>query len=126
MSGAVLTVSIWHNVTRDAAGRPTGYDGYRAGDEMVRVFAYDIPAGGRDLAGTAEDAFAIGNGAPGLTGPAAALAARYAQRQLRSVSAGDVIVIGEAALIVARAGWLPLPGPFTPVYRAEPGTRPLS
>jgi hypothetical protein len=126
MTGAVLTVSIWHNVTRDAGGRPAGYDGYRAADEMVRVFAYDIPADGRDLAGTAEDAYAIGNAAPGLTGQAAALAARYAQRQLRSVSVGDVVVIGEAAPAVARAGWLPLPGPFTPVRRAEPGTRPLS
>jgi hypothetical protein len=126
MTGAVLTVSIWHNVTRAAARRPTGYDGYRAGDEMVRVFACDIPADGRDLARTAEDAYAIGNAAPGLTGPAAALAARYAQRRLRSVSVGDVVVIGDAALTVARAGWLPLPGPFTPVHRAGPGTCPLS
>jgi hypothetical protein len=37
VTGAVLTVSIWYNVTRDADGRPTGYDGYRAGDEMVRL-----------------------------------------------------------------------------------------
>jgi hypothetical protein len=42
------------------------------------------------------------------------------------MSVGDVVVIGEAALAVARAGWLPLPGPFTPVRRAEPGTCPVS
>jgi hypothetical protein len=42
------------------------------------------------------------------------------------VSVGDVVVVGEAALAVARAGWLPLPGPFTPVRHAEPGTRPFS
>lgn len=124
MTGAVLTVSIWHNITRDADGRSTGYDGYRAGDEMARVFTYDIPADGRDLARIAEDTYAIGNAAPGLMGRAAALAARYAQRQLRSVSVGDVVVIGEAALTVARAGWLPLPGPFTPCAAPSPAPAP--
>jgi hypothetical protein len=126
MTDAALTVSIWHNVTRDASGRPTGYDGYSAGDEMVRVFTYDTAADGRDLTGIAGEAYAIGNTAPGLAGQAAALAARYASRLLRSVSVGDVVAVGEAALAVARAGWLPLPGPFTPVHRAEPGTRPLA
>jgi len=41
----------------------------------------DRPADVRGLAGTAEDAYAIGNAAPGLTGHAAELAERYAQRQ---------------------------------------------
>jgi hypothetical protein len=73
----VLTVSIWHNVTRDAEGRHAGFGGFTPGDQMVKVFTYDLPPGGsRDLTAIAENAFAIGNGAPGLDGRAAELAAR--------------------------------------------------
>ena len=44
---AVLTVSIWRNVTRDAEGRRSGFGGFTPGDQMVKVFTYDTPAGGR-------------------------------------------------------------------------------
>jgi hypothetical protein len=37
----MITVAIWHNAARDGEGRPTGMlDGYRPGDPVVRVFAY--------------------------------------------------------------------------------------
>ncbi|MDQ2876681.1 MAG: hypothetical protein M3Y33_18530 [Actinomycetota bacterium] len=58
---AVITVSIWHNVTRDGQGRRTGPGGLTPGDEMVKVFTYDLPAYGRDPAVIAEDAFAAFN-----------------------------------------------------------------
>ena len=76
---AVLTVSIWHNVTRDPQGRHAGFGGFTPGDQMVKVFTYELPPGGsRDPTAIAENAFAIGNGAPGLDSRAASLAARYA------------------------------------------------
>jgi hypothetical protein len=122
----VLTVSIWHNVTRDAEGRHSGFGGFTPGDQMVKVFTYDLPPGGtRDLTATAENAFAIGNGAPGLDGRAAGLAARYARRMLRSVSVGDMVVVGETALTVCPAGFAPLRGTFTPVRVREHGTHPI-
>jgi hypothetical protein len=43
---AVLTVSIWHNVTRDPQGRHAGFGGFTPGDQMVKVFTYDLPPGG--------------------------------------------------------------------------------
>jgi len=55
----MLTVSIWHNVTRDPGGRHAGFAGFTPGDQMVKVFTYDTPVGGRSpAAGIAEDAFA--------------------------------------------------------------------
>jgi hypothetical protein len=41
------------------------------------------------------------------------------------VSVGDLVVVGEAALIAARAGFVPLPGSFTPVHVPEHGTHPI-
>jgi hypothetical protein len=61
----MITVSIWHNVTRDHSGRHTGYDGFSPGDQMVKVFTYDTPAHGRSPAGIAASAFATFNDAPG-------------------------------------------------------------
>jgi hypothetical protein len=81
----MLTVSIWHNVTRDAEGRRTGFGGFAPGDQMVKVFTYDTPASGRSPADIAEDAFAAFNDAP-LSDEAAALARQYRQRRLRSLS----------------------------------------
>jgi hypothetical protein len=44
---ATVTVSVWHNVARDSAGRPTGYFGFTAGDQMVKVFTYHTQAHAR-------------------------------------------------------------------------------
>jgi len=43
-----VTVTIWHNVARDQAGRHTApLDGFTPGDPMVRVFTYQATADGR-------------------------------------------------------------------------------
>ncbi len=48
----------------------------------------------------------------------------YRQRGLRSLSIGDVVVVGETAFAVASAGFVPLCGTFTPVRIHEHGTHP--
>ncbi len=82
---ASITVSIWHNVTRDDTGRHTGCHGFTPGDQMVKVFTYDTPAQGRSPAEIAEAAFAAFNDAPG-SDETTELARRYRQRRLRSLS----------------------------------------
>jgi hypothetical protein len=123
-AGATVTVSVWHNVTRDSAGRPTGYFGFTPGDLMVKVFTYDTQTRGRHAEDIAEDAFAAFNDFP-RDGEGEALARRYRARRLRSVSCGDMITVGEAALIVERAGFSHLRGGFTPVRVHDHGTHPL-
>jgi hypothetical protein len=60
-----ITVSIWHNVARDQAGRHTApLDGFTPGDPMVRVFTYQALPRGRSPEAIAEDAFALANGHP--------------------------------------------------------------
>ena len=55
-----ITVSIWHNVARDQAGRHTAaLDGFTPGDPMVRVLTYQTTADGRSPEAIAEDAFAL-------------------------------------------------------------------
>ena len=61
---STITVSIWHNVTRDPQGRHAGCSGFTPGDQMVRVFAYQTDPRGRGPAQIAEDAFAAFNDAP--------------------------------------------------------------
>ena len=56
---ATVTVSVWHNVTRDSAGHPTGYFGFTPGDLMVKVFTYGTRVRGRHPEVIAEDAFAF-------------------------------------------------------------------
>jgi hypothetical protein len=123
-AGATVTVSVWHNVTRDSAGRPTGYFGFTPGDLMVKVFTYDTQVRGRHAEDIAEDAFAAFNDFP-RDSEGQALARQYRARRLRSVSRGDMITVGEAALIVERAGFSHLRGGFTPVRVHDHGTHPL-
>jgi hypothetical protein len=120
----MITVAIWHNVAHDGEGRHTAMlDGYRPGDPMVRVFTYEAdPAGGPEA--VAEDAFGIFNGHPRLATDAG-LARAYYQRELRSLSVGDVVVTGEVALAVGRVGWEPVTGSLAEVRTDEHGTRPL-
>jgi hypothetical protein len=120
---ATVTVSVWHNVTRDGVGRLTGFFGFTPGDLMVKVFIYDTQARGRHAEDIAEDAFAAFNDFP-RDSEGEALARRYRARRLRSVSRGDIITVGEAALIVERAGFSHLRG-FTPVRVHDHGTHPL-
>ncbi len=121
---ATVTVSVWHNVTRDGAGHATGYFGFTPGDLMVKVFTYSTQVRGRHAEDIAEDAFAAFNDFP-RDSESQALARQYRARRLRSVSRGDVITVGEAALIVERAGFSHLRGGFTPVRVHDHGTHPL-
>jgi hypothetical protein len=120
----MITVTIWHNVAVDGQGHHTGMlDGYQPGDPVVRVFTYQTaPAGSPEE--TAEEAFAICNGHP-RDARGEDLARRYYQRELRSLSVGDVVTIGEAALAVGRAGWTPVRGGLNEVRASEHGTHPL-
>ncbi len=104
-----ITVTIWHNVAVDGQGHHTGMlEGYQPGDPMVRVFTYQAdPAGGPEE--IAEEAFAICNGHP-RDAWGTDLAHRYYERELRSLSKGDVVVAGEVALAVASVGWIPVRG----------------
>lgn len=101
-----ITVTVWHNARTGTAGRhPAFFDGYTPGDPMVRVFTYQTQPRGRAPEQIAEDAFAAFNADPEmLCGDQLDLAARYRSRRLRSVSCGDVVVVGEAALAVGRPG----------------------
>ena len=119
-----ITVTIWHNAAVDGQGRHTGMlDGYQPGDPMVRVFTYQAgPAAGPEE--IAEEAFAICNGHP-RDARGMDLARRYYERELRSVSKGDVVVAGEVALAVASIGWIPVRGGLHEVRTDEYGTHPL-
>jgi hypothetical protein len=81
-----LTITVWHNVARGHAGRPTAMlNGYRPGDPMVCVFRYQVAADRRSPEAIAEEAFAAFNGHP-ASPQDAGLARRYYQRRLRSLS----------------------------------------
>jgi hypothetical protein len=121
----MITITIWHNVAREADGDRhfAMLDGYRPGDPMVRVFTYEAdPAGGPEA--VAEDAFGMFNGHPRCASDAD-LARAYYQRELRSLSKGDIVVVGEVPLAVASAGWDRVTGPLTEVATREHGTSPL-
>jgi len=119
-----VTVSIWHNVARDQAGRHTApLDGFTPGDPMVRVFTYQATPRGRSPEAIAEDAFALANGHP-RDDETARLSRLYYQRRLRSLSVGDVVAVGEVPLAVGRVGWTLVRG-LNEVRTSEHGTHPL-
>ena len=76
-------------------------DGYQPGDPMVRVFAYQADPAGRSPEAIADEAFDIFNDHPRDPG-GAELACAYYGRRLRSLSVGDVVVVGEVPLAVGR------------------------
>ena len=125
-AGAV-TVTIWHNIAVDADGRHTAMlDGYQPGDPVVRVFAYQASLAGRTAEQIAEEAYDIFNDHP--RNPEGEELARryYRHRLLRSLSIGDVVVIGEAALAAGRAaGWTPVSGGLNESRADQHGTHPL-
>jgi hypothetical protein len=82
----MITVTIWHNVAHNGKGRHTAMlDGYRPGDPVVRVFAYQADPAGRPPEEIAEEAFDTFNDHPG--NPEAEELARqyYRHRLLRSL-----------------------------------------
>ena len=120
-----VTVSIWHNVARDRAGRHTApLDGFTPGDPMVRVFTCQATPRGRPPEAIAEDAFALANGHP-RDDETARLSRLYYQRRLRSLSVGDVVAVGEVPLAVGRVGWTLVRGGLAEVRIDEHGTHPL-
>jgi hypothetical protein len=125
MTTITITITIWHNVARDLDDRPTGMlEGYHPGDPMVRVFTYQADPAGRTPEQIAEEAFAICNGHP-ADAAGEDLARRYYERELRSLSVGDIVAVGEAGLAVGRVGWTLVPGGLNEVRTSEHGTRPL-
>lgn len=120
----MITVTIWHNVADDEHGRPTAMlDGYRPGDPMVEVFTYQAdPAGGPEA--VAEEAFGIFNGHP-RDARDTGLARAYYERELRSLSVGDVVSVGETRLAVAKAGWTPVSDDLNETRADQDGTHPL-
>ena len=100
----MITVTIWHNVAVDGRAAHRDAGGLPPGDPVVRVFTYQADPAGRTPEELAEEAFAICNGHAGDT-RGEDLARRYYQRQLRSLSVGDVVAVGEAGLAVGRVGW---------------------
>jgi hypothetical protein len=122
---ARITVTIWHNVAHDGEGRHSAMlDGYQPGDPMVRVFTYQAHPAGRTPEEIADEAFDTFNDHP-RDPDGADLACAYYGRRLRSLSVGDVVVVGEVGLAVGRVGWAPVCGGLNEVRVDEHGTRPL-
>lgn len=104
-----------------------GYDGYEPGHAMSRVLEAEVPDG-LDPRETAQLLYDAGNldagelaEKNGIDLPAVARA--YAERELRALSVGDVIVIGEVPLAVAGMGFTPVGGGlFRAVPCREPGS----
>jgi hypothetical protein len=100
-------------------------DGYQPGDPVVAVFTYQADPAGRTAEQIADEAFDIFNDHP-RDPDGADLACAYYGRRLRSLSAGDVVAVGDTLLAAGwPAGWDPVSGPLTEVRTREHGTRPL-
>ncbi len=106
-----MRVVIWHNVATDDLGRSESMStGYRPGDPLVPVHAYDVPdvtgagdvALAHDAADAAFDLFNIGE-----TGEAVP----YRARGNRSLSVGDVVQAGDVWLACASQGWKRIEAP---------------
>lgn len=113
----------WRHLTPDADHealdtRPVGYDGYTPGHRMILVFETGAPDG-EDPHATAERMFEMFN--VGTCDTARA----YRARNLRSLSVGDVVAVGDVRLAVARMGFTPAEGQFMQVWTGQHGSRPV-
>lgn len=110
-----MQVHIFHNVTRDGFGRPIGIlDGYQPGHDLAEVFAYDTDR--TDPYAEAQNAFFLFNvGDDPSFGEPKPLALDYRAKGLRSLSVGDVVVVGDVALACASFGWDAVQPPFSVV-----------
>jgi hypothetical protein len=119
-----VKVSIWHRrslfelaaeqsattaeITRDEAARAAEhlFRGYRPGDRITRICDYDVPAelGFTGPEAIAAQAFRMFNDMPEGDWEQAQTDRYYAQRH-RSLSVGDIVVVGEVALSCEPQGW---------------------
>lgn len=124
-----MRVTVYHNIARDKAGHHLGFDGYKPGQALVPVFAYDtdlLDGGLTELLRIAEAAFEAFNADPEmLTGAQRELADRYRCRRLRSLSVGDVLRAGDTALACDPVGFREVPTELNEVHVSEHGTHPI-
>lgn len=125
-----MHVTVYHNVARGPDDRYVNFDGYRPGQPLVPVFAYDaglLDGGMEELLLIAERAFEAFNADPDLlTGRMRDLATGYRARSLRSLSVGDVLRLGDTALACDRVGFREVPADLNEVRVSEHGTHPIS
>jgi hypothetical protein len=107
-------VRIFHNVTRDEDGRPTGYTyGYRPTDKVVHVATWHVtraPSGSmRDNDSILNEAWKVFNvGDDPEFGETYAVALEYRRRRNRSLSLGDVVQIDDMYYgLTDDKGWQP-------------------
>lgn len=123
-SPPTVHVTVLHNTTRDDLFRA-----YRPLTSVMEpVFELDVPLDqwGPDIERIARMVFTLGNvdpemvaDAPGSDALLDAIAA-YRARRVRSISVGDVIVIGEVVLAVDRIGFTVQTAPVK-LLGSEPG-----
>lgn len=125
-----MHVTVFHNVARGPDNRHINFDGYRPGQPLVPVFAYDVElldGGMPELLLIAETAFEAFNVDPDLLSDRRReLATRYRARSLRSLSVGDVLRLGDTALACDPVGFREVPGDLNEVHVSEHGTHPVS
>ena len=108
---ATITVSVYLNTTEDWAGRPIGMmDGFQPEHTFAKAISYDTELAGAvdkdkliDIAERACFLFNVGDD-PSFGTPDE-LALQYRADGHRSLSVGDLVLVGESCLAVGRFGW---------------------
>lgn len=120
---ATVTVTVFHNVATDDLGRSLGWGGWEPEHEMVEVFSYKVADGG-PLAVLGHAFWLLNVGDDPHAGGPDPTAVRYRAKRLRSLSVGDVLVLGptpsrpeSVAYACARIGWTEIPD-FDPAAHA--------
>jgi hypothetical protein len=92
-----MRVSVYHNVARDEAGRRINGFGYESGHPIVHVFEAETDLDWMPASELAEMVWIACNVNPDRLGSGrlATFARAYRDRRLRSLSVGDVVVLGE-------------------------------
>lgn len=109
-----VTVVLYHNITRDANDRFTGFFGYKPRHAVAPVFTYAAVLGpfalddSAALTAVAEEALFLFNAncASLVPGKRRALVRRYHALCLRSLRVGDVVQIGRHLFAVTGADTL--------------------
>ena len=119
----------WAHTTPGAGHLPrvglANFDGYKPGHPLVRVFEVEVPDGS-EPGRVADWMFEAFNAPPEyLTGDLAGWEQAYRARQLRSLSVGDVVAVGEIPLACASSGWEPVTGTVNEVLAGYYGSVPL-